>query len=312
MPREGAAGQGVHMSPSEANGHSRREFLIRAGVIGAAMVFIDVGDLVFASTPAEGAALSPVALGPLFDALARDTISGLVAFVVPGPDAYSVAQGVSDTAPGGLAADGVGFMLNALDNFFPVPQEPLRLLAQSLVTGINGNLPNNVPLLTELPGLAEQLDLALAVILSPADNLPLSLPVALLLNFLATLVNPAAVHGTFISPFARLDFAEKTKAFALLEGEASTVAALLDNNLPEPLKDTLSGLLEFLGGALVEFAAFGSFSEFGVFDPTTKALVGTPVGWQLSQYMASAPNQRPVEGWDEFKGYLGGISKVSE
>ena len=135
---------------------------------------------------------------------------------------------------------------------------------------------------------------------------------ALLLNFLATLVNPAAVNGTFLSPFSRLDFTEKTQAFALLEGEASTVAALLDANLTEPLKDSLSGFLEFLAGALVEFAAFGSFSEFGVFDPTTTGLTSTPVGWQLTQYLALAPNQRPVEGWDEFKGYLGGISQVSE
>jgi hypothetical protein len=300
------------MSPSEAQGHSRREFLIRAGVIGAAMVFIDVGELEFASSSAEGAALSPTALAPLFEALATDTISGLVAFVVPGPDAYSVAQGVSDAAPGGLAADGVAFMLNALDNFYPVPQEPLRLLAQSLVTGINANLPTALPLVSELPGLAEQLDLALAAILSPADNLPLSLPVALLLNFLATLVNPAAVNGIFLSPFSRLDFTEKTQAFALLEGEASMVAGVLDANLTEPLKDTLSGLLEFLAGALVEFAAFGSFSEFGMFDSSTNALNGTPVGWQLTQYLALAPNQRPVENWDEFKGYLGGISQVSE
>jgi hypothetical protein len=276
------------------------------------MVFVDAGELEFGSSPAQAALLSPTALAPMFDALAMDTISGLVAFVVPGPDAYSVAQGVADTAPGGLDADGVGFMLNALDNFFPVPQEPLRLLAQSLVTGISANLPAALPLVPELPGMAEQLDLALAAILSPADNLPLSLPVALLLNFLATLVNPAAVNGIFLSPFSRLDFTEKTQAFALLEGEASMVAGLLDANLTEPLKDTLSGLLEFLAGALVEFSAFGSYNEFGVFDPATNGLTATPVGWKLTQYMALAPNQRPVEGWDEFKGYLGGISKVSE
>jgi hypothetical protein len=300
------------VSPSEPQGHSRRQFLIRAGVIGAAMVLAEAGELEFASSSADGAVLSPFALAPVFDILATDTINGLVAFVVPGPDAYSVAQGVSDTAPGGLAADGVGFMLNALDNFFPVPQEPLRLLAQSLVTGINANLPAALPLVSELPGLAKQLDLALAAILSPADNLPLSLPVALLLNFLATLVNPAAVNGVFLSPFSRLNFTEKTQAFALLEGEASTVAGLLDGNLSEPLKDTLSGLFEFLAGALVEFSAFGSFNEFGVFDPATQGLKATPVGWQLTQYMALAPNQRPVEGWDEFKGYLGGITQVSE
>ncbi len=137
------------MPPSEAQGHSRREFLLRAGLIGAAMVFVDIGELELASSPAEDAALSPAGLAPLFEALSADTISGLVAFVVPGTDAYSVAQGVSDTAPGGLAADGVAFMLNALDHFYPVPQEPLRLLAQSLVTGINTHLPPSILLVPE-------------------------------------------------------------------------------------------------------------------------------------------------------------------
>ena len=36
----------------------------------------------------------------LLDALARDTASGLAAFIVPGPDAYSKAQGQSSKTPG--------------------------------------------------------------------------------------------------------------------------------------------------------------------------------------------------------------------
>lgn len=72
------------------------------------------------------------------------------------------------------------------------------------------------------------------------------------------------------------------------------------------------GLIEFLAGALVEFAAFGSYSEFGVFDAATGSLTATPVGWTLSQYLALAPGDGPVEGWDEFKGYLGGETQASE
>jgi hypothetical protein len=73
-------------------------------------------------------------LTAVLDQLAADTISGLIAFVVPGPDAYSVAQGLSDSVPGGIAANGTGFMLNSLDNFYPVPEEPMRMLVQALAT----------------------------------------------------------------------------------------------------------------------------------------------------------------------------------
>jgi hypothetical protein len=247
----------------------------------------------------------------VFDALAADTINGLVAFVLPGPDAYSVAQGVSDTAPGGVAADGTNFMLNALDNFYPVPQEPLRMLVQALATGLSSNVPG-LPGLPEFTELAEQLDLALVPLLSGATTVPLSLLIALLLNFLATLVNPAALHGTFISPFSRLSFAEKAKAFSLIEGEASSIAAMVDGNLPEPLKDSVSGLFEFISGALLEFVGFGTYSEFGAIDPATRTLTKTPVGWTISNYLTLAPNHRPVEGWDEFKGYLGNELKAQE
>jgi hypothetical protein len=304
------------MAPWRPQIYGRREFLVRAGVIGAAMLLLDEADFSGLATPAQAAGtststLSPSALAPIFDALSRDTLNGLVAFVVPGPDAYSLAQGVSDTAAGGIAADGTAFMLNALDNFFPVPQEPLQLLVQSLTTGLNANLPG-LPGLPVLPGLAEQLDLALALLLRSDTTVPLSLPVALLLNFLATLVKPTALNGDFISPFSRLTFAEKASAFALLEGEASTVAAMIDSKLSEPIKDSISGLLEFLAGALLEFTSFGSFSEFGVFDATTGTVTATPVGWTLTQYLTLAPNNRPVEGWDEFKGYQGGVKTASE
>lgn len=283
---------------------------MRAGVIGAAVALVDKTGLFSGTALTDANPLSVSQLAPIFDELATDTINGLVAFVVPGPDAYSLSQGVSDSAPGGIDASGTAFMLNALDNFYPVPQEPLRLLVQSLTTGINANLPP-IPGLPPLLGLAEQLDAALAVLLAGQGAVPLSLMVALLLNFLATLVQPAAVNGAFVSPFSRLTFAEKTQCFALLEGQASNVAGMIDSNLPEPAKDSLSGLFEFLGGALLEFPAFGSYGEFGVFDPATRTLTATPVGWKLSQYLATAPGQRPVEGWDEFKGYLDGETSAT-
>ena len=83
--------------------YGRRAFLLRTGVIGAAIALVDVPSLVEAR-PAGAAAPSLSDLAPVFDALSLDTMNGLVAFVVPGPDAYSVAQGAADLTPGGVAA----------------------------------------------------------------------------------------------------------------------------------------------------------------------------------------------------------------
>jgi hypothetical protein len=298
------------MTEVTAQRYGRRAFLVRTGVIGAAIALVDVPALL---EPARAGAAAPslATLSPIFDALSKDTINGLVAFVVPGPDAYSIAQGMHDTEPGGLDADGTAFMLNALDNFYPVPQEPLLMLVQALATGINANLPkvHLPPLLEEL---ADELDKVLGVLLAGETTVPLSLLVALLLNFVATLTNPTAVHGNFLSPFSRLSFTEKTTAFQLMETDAANLAAAIDGNITEPVRDSISGLIEFLAGALLEFAAFGSFSEFGVFDTKTRTLTATPVGWTQSSYLALAPNNRPVEGWDEFKGYLGGETQATE
>src|SRR5436309_3132014 len=80
---------------------------------------------------------------------------------------------------------------------------------------------------------------------------PLSLLIALMLNFLATEVNPASIAGPIAtSPFANLSFNDKAKAFEALEGANSNLLATLDANAPEPMKASLSGLLKFVGGAL--------------------------------------------------------------
>jgi hypothetical protein len=102
-----------------------------------------------------------------------------------------------------------------------------------------------------LPGLAQQLDLALTVLLADETTVPLSPLVALLLNFAATLVDPLAVNGAFLSPFSRLDFQQKTAAFRLLETEAATVAAQIDQSISESVKNSISGLIEFLASALL-------------------------------------------------------------
>jgi hypothetical protein len=52
-------------------------------------------------------------------ALVHDTLNGLSAFVVPGPDAYSVAQGVSTAEPGAIAALATEIFIPILDGSVP-------------------------------------------------------------------------------------------------------------------------------------------------------------------------------------------------
>lgn len=48
-----------------------------------------------------------------------ETLSGLIAFVVPGPDPFSVAQGVSTIGPGGLAAGVLPLLIDTLNGTLP-------------------------------------------------------------------------------------------------------------------------------------------------------------------------------------------------
>ena len=165
--------------------------------------------------------------------LVRDTFNGLVAFVVPGPDAYSVAQGVSTEEPGGIDAR----------------------ITDVLILNIDHSQP------------------------SPAQGPPNAATVAALLNKVAQRVNPSAT-GVFLSPFARLSFAEKAAVFAFIEGDPSMMQ------------------LRRLGGILAFFVAVLTYSEAGVFDFETRTLTGQPVGWAISSYEGVA------DGRDEFKGYF--------
>jgi hypothetical protein len=163
--------------------------------------------------------------------IVRDTLNGLLAFVVPGPDAYSVAQGSSDDAPGGVEAGVMEVLIRTLDLSAPF-------------------LPH------------------------------FSATVAGILNDLAQKVNPSAA-GSLSSPFSRLSFAEKVAAFQIMDGTES---------------------LKSLAGVLPAFVAYLCYSDAGVFDPTTRALTGKPVGWVISNYTGTA------DGRAEFRGYFAGRS----
>ncbi len=286
---------------------SRRVFLARIGVLGAAF---GTGGLL---RPAASAAQLPPlpglvdALQPVLAELARDTLNGLTTFVVPGRDRYSHAQGTPRLEPGGLEAKATDFMIEALDNFVPLPQELVRPVTTGLATALS-DLGIELPVdLLGLPsGLVQTLDDALQQLLESDETIPLSLVIALLLNLVATQVNPLAVSGAFLSPFARLSFGEKAAAFALIEGADADLVQALDTQLPEPLHESVSGLLRFVGGALLEFPAFGSYGEWSVFDRSTKTLETRPVGWGLTGYGGVS------DGWDELIGYYQGRTKVDD
>ena len=159
--------------------------------------------------------------------LLHDTFDGLLAFIVPGPDDYSVAQGVSTIELGGVDEGVADILIATLDETTPfLPQ--------------------------------------------------FSATVAAILNSLAQVVNPAA-GGTFLSPFARLSFAEKAAVFQIMDGTES---------------------LKPLAGVLPAFVAFFCYSETGAFDPVTRSLTGHPIAWDISSY------QGVSDGRNEFVGYF--------
>ncbi len=241
--------------------------------------------------------------------LARDTFDGLASFVIPGPDPHSVAQGVTSTKPGGIAAKATQFLIESADFFVPFPDRNLGAIAVALSEGLKTS---PLPLPPELAGIpltvTDQLDEAIRAYTENDQAIPLSVVFALAINQLAVAVNPAAVSGAFLSPFARLSYAEKLAAWEMFEGGNPDIVAMIDANLPEPQTESVSGVLRFAAGALLEFTAFGTYSEYSAFDPVTRKLTGRPVGWAVTGYQPNGP----VEGWNEFKGYFQGRRKAVE
>lgn len=299
---------------------SRRTFLARIGVLGASAVLLPQ----CAGPDATGAVTSELDLGaivallrPVLAQLARDTLNGFVAFIVPGQDAYSSAQGTPRGEPGGIEAGGTDFFIANLDRFLPLPDDIIQPATGALVTALHDlPLPIDGGLLGLLGGILGPprvtiglVDDAVRFIVENDSATPLSLPVALLLNYVATVVNPLSLHGAFVSPFARLSFAQKAHALEQIETSQSQLVALIDAQVPQPLQSSVSGLLKFLGGALHEFSAFGSFGESPRYDPATRTLSGRPVGWQLTGYL---PDNLTGDGWDDLIGYYQDRTEVTD
>lgn len=163
----GAGGQRLH----------RREFIARSGqVLGASAVLSQLPALLAAKGWLDEAQAQEADL-------TRDTLNGLVVFICPGPDPYSIAQGESTDEPGAIEANTTENLILNLDSFLPA---------------------------ADVGGAAND------------DTVPISGAVANLLNSHAAQVNPVAAGGGFPSHFSRLSFAEKAEVFERIEATSGT------------------------------------------------------------------------------------------
>jgi len=278
---------------------SRRAFLARIGVLGAGTRILPRSVAAHGGAAAELGSLVDL-LRPVLGQLTRDTLNGFIAFIVPGDDDFSRTQGTPREEAGGIAAGGTEFLIESLDRFPPFSAEAARPAASALITAL-ATLPLPLPgrsLSGILSPSLETIDLLEDAVLFLVENdpeMPLSLPVALLLNYVATVVNPEVLDGATLSPFARLSFAQKARAMEMLETTQSPLIAMIDSEVPEPLTLPVAGLLRFLGIALHEFAAFGSIGDSPQLDPVVRSLIGEP----LEGFSGMLPDLLASEGWDE-------------
>lgn len=93
---------------------SRRSFLGNVAFTAAASALLSARGFLDSQGWLEAATAAP-------SDVVHQTFNGLFAFVVPGPDEYSLAQGVSTTEPGGLDAGAVDLFLETLDQSTPLP-----------------------------------------------------------------------------------------------------------------------------------------------------------------------------------------------
>jgi hypothetical protein len=107
-------------------GVSRRELLERASalVVGVAVLDRLPHALQFQGWLEDAYASTPNVV--------QQTMNGLVAFVVPGRDRYSRAQGTKSKTPGGIEAGTTPALIRTLDQFLPGPL-PLSATAATIL-----------------------------------------------------------------------------------------------------------------------------------------------------------------------------------
>jgi hypothetical protein len=113
-------------------GLSRRELLGRATLLAGAATLADLPG----ALRIQGWLESAYAAGPN---VVQQTMSGLVAFIVPGRDRYSRAQGTSSRRPGGIEAGAVKPLILTLDRFLPA-SPPLSATAATILNEVAKNV----------------------------------------------------------------------------------------------------------------------------------------------------------------------------
>jgi hypothetical protein len=112
---------------------SRRELLRRTGALAA-------GAVVFENLPAalrvQGWLENAYAPEPN---VVRQTMNGLVAFIVPGRDRYSRAQGTKTRTAGGIEAGATPALIRTLDRFLPA-SPPLSSAAATILNEVAANV----------------------------------------------------------------------------------------------------------------------------------------------------------------------------
>jgi hypothetical protein len=113
------------------SGLSRRVLLQRAGLAGAGAILAQIPGFL------AGRGWLEDAFAQSADSV-RDAISGLVAFVVPGPDEFSVAQGQTSATPGGIDAGATDLVIELLDKFVGTSAGPTLPSSGGVAQLLNG------------------------------------------------------------------------------------------------------------------------------------------------------------------------------
>jgi hypothetical protein len=133
---------------------SRRQFLELSALALPLALLRPTGGLQLPGLP-------PVVIEP---DVTRDTFNGLFAFVLPGDDPYSQAQGQTARGPGGVGSGGVQVLIDTVD----------RLLPASVLGSQSVNVPAATAIALLFNHFAVQVDPAAAsgVFVSPFARLP--------------------------------------------------------------------------------------------------------------------------------------------
>jgi hypothetical protein len=213
--------------------------------------------------------------------LQRGAVAGLAAALAPVADilgARGVVSAAEAQSPDLIADTFAGLFA------FLVPGNEAYSRQQGQSTAGPGGVAANV-----VQTLIYDLDhyVPASVFGSQGATVPSSGGVAAMLNGYALQVNPLAA-GPFLSPFARLSFAQKAEAFRRIERDLEATGSELG----------------FVAGIGPGFATFLAFTEAGVLNPATRQPASRPVGWQLTSYAG------PSDGWPELRGYYQGRRRV--